>query len=328
MKIGLWSDCINFPSLPLMKISAWHKQQGDDVELLQPLGNYDKVYLSKTFNLPAIKKIPQAPPLFSAKEIVKGGTGWSINVDNGREVFDKGSHLELPPEVEHICPDYDLYPEFKHTAYGFLTRGCPNGCGFCIVSKKEGIVSHKVADLSEFWRGQKNICLLDPNLLACPDRVDLLKQIIDSGARVDFNQGLDARMMDDEVAELLSKIKIAKVHFAMDLPKNKDRVIKGIQTFLRYYKGNIRSIRCYVLTNYNTTLEQDWARVKALVDIGIHPDVRIYQKGTHPKFITDLARWCNNPILFYSSCFADYVPRKDGIPCGELYKDILGGSDG
>ena len=325
MKIGLWSDNVNFPSLPLMKLSAWHKQQGDEVELLQPLGSYDKVYLSKTFNLPSIKKIPQMPPLFYAKEVVKGGTGWAIRLENGKEKFDKTQHYDLPHEIEHIYPDYGLYPEFKNTAYGFLTRGCDNNCGFCIVCQKEGLQSVKVADLSEFWRGQKNICLLDPNLLGCPDRVDLLNQLIDSGAKVDFNQGLDARKIDDEIAGLLCKINIKMVHFALDLPKNKDKVIAGISTFLRYYTGNRRKIRCYVLTNYNTTLEQDWDRVKSLIDIGIHPDVRIYQKGTQPRFITDLARWCNNPILFYATPFANYVPMKDGKSCGELYKDILEG---
>jgi EAL domain-containing protein (putative c-di-GMP-specific phosphodiesterase class I) len=155
MKIGLIDvDGHNFPNLALMKISAYHKAKGDDVEWVFPLDSYDIVYQSKVFDDTYSKDIDYYP---MADKIIKGGTGYGLN-------------NVLPDEIEHIYPDYSLYPELtKETAYGFLTRGCPRACDFCIVADKEGRRSYKVADLSEFWNGQKYIKLLDPNLLSFLD---------------------------------------------------------------------------------------------------------------------------------------------------------------
>lgn len=168
MKIGLIDvDGHNYQNLALMKISAYHKGQGDSVEWWWGFGEYDRVYMSKVFD---DTYTPDMPEPLNAAEIIKGGTGYGI--DNA-----------LQPEIEHMCPDYSLYPELtEDTAYGFLTRGCPNACPFCIVSKKEGQCSRKVADLSEWWSGQKNIVLMDPNLLACQDHMELLGQLAVSGA--------------------------------------------------------------------------------------------------------------------------------------------------
>lgn len=163
MRVGLISvDSVNFPSLPLMKLSAWHKLQGNEVEWYNPFrDHYDIVYMSKVFSF--------APDygyiITNADKVVKGGTGYAIHGAGG-EHYVKADDDPLPDEVEHIMPDYSLYG-IKDTAYGFLTRGCPRGCQFCIVGKKEGLCSRKVADLTEFWSGQKNIVLNDPNILAC-----------------------------------------------------------------------------------------------------------------------------------------------------------------
>lgn len=174
MRVGLIDvDGHNFPNLPLMKISAYHKSRGDSVEWYEPLfsGHMDKVYMSKVFTF-----TPDYPYCINADEIIKGGTGYSYP-DGGEE---------LPEEIEHIYPDYQLYKDaFPDTAYGFLTRGCPRGCDFCIVGKKEGRCARKVADLSEFWNGQKNIVLLDANMFACKEWKDLSVQLIESGAWVD-----------------------------------------------------------------------------------------------------------------------------------------------
>ncbi len=152
-------DGHRFPNLPLMKISAYHKSRGDSVGWHNPLTAWlnppDRVYMSKVFTF-----TPDYQHPVNAQEIIRGGTGYSYP-DGG---------AELPEEIEHIYPDYSIYfekiPEVKETAYGFLTRGCPRGCDFCIVGQKEGRAAKKVADLSEFWRGQKNIVLLDtPNAL-------------------------------------------------------------------------------------------------------------------------------------------------------------------
>lgn len=262
MNIGLWCDCDNFPNLALMKISAWHKQQGGQVEFVFPMQHYDKVYVSKVFGN-EYTKMPNYH--FNADEVIYGGTGFAITIENGKEVFHKDKDKNLPYEIEHIYPDYSLYPELtKDTAYGFLTRGCPNNCSFCIVTPKEGRCSQKVADLSEFWRGQKNIVLCDPNILACKDRIELLEQLRDSKAKIDFTQGLDARFVDEEMAILLKSINKKTVHFAFDFMKNEKQIIKGLKTYADIVGASSRDNIVYMLTNYDTTHEEDLYRIKAI----------------------------------------------------------------
>lgn len=207
MKIGL-IDVDNvgktgkrFPNLALMKLSAWHKQQGDTVEWYQPMfsGHMDRVYMSKVFSWTKDYEY-----YIDADEVVKGGSGYCISLQGGREVYDKETDKPLPFEIEHIMPDYSIYG-ITDTAYGFMSRGCPRGCGFCHVAAKEGRKSYKVADLKEFWNGQKYIELLDPNTLACEDWKDILWQLANSGAYVDFNQGVDIRLMTEKKAEIIQK---------------------------------------------------------------------------------------------------------------------------
>ena len=320
MKIGLYDvDSHNFPNLPLMKISAWHKSQGDEVEWWFPMMHYDKVYVSKVFGDEYSQMDMTA---ISADEIVFGGTGFAITIEDGKEVYHKDRDKDLPYEIEHIYPDYSLYPELtKDKAYGFLTRGCCNNCSFCLVSQKEGLCSHKVADLSEWWRGQKEIILLDANILACKDRVSLLQQLIDSGAIVDFTQGLDARFITQEIAEMLKKIKIKYVHFAFDFMKNEKRIIEGLKTFKKITNISTDKAIVYMLTNYDTTIEEDMCRLKAIKECGYLPDVRIYRKSSLPKhhILRDMQRWCNNRLLYKSTDFLDYVPRSDGKTIREIY---------
>lgn len=285
-------DGHNFPNLALMKISAYHKMRGDEVEWAFPMATYDIVYQSKVFDdtySPDIDWIPQAD------KIIKGGTGYGL--DN-----------RLPDEIEHIYPDYDLYPELtKDTAYGFLSRGCPRHCEFCVVGDKEGLQSVKVADLSEFWRGQKYIKLLDPNLLCCRERLDLLEQLADSKAYVDFTQGLDIRAINPGVIERMNRIKLKEIHFAWDNPE------QDLTTDFAYYAGAAkhnphgRFGTVYVLTNFGTTMEENLHRIYTLRDLGYDPYVMVYDKPNAPKDIRRLQRWCNNRVIF-KSCpdFRDY----------------------
>ena len=296
-KIGLIDvDGHNFPNLVLMKISSWHKAQGDDVEWWWGFGDYDKVYMSKVFDETYTKDIPE--PL-NTKEIIKGGTGYGL--DN-----------KLPDEIEHAFPDYSLYPEFtKDTAYGFLSRGCPRGCHFCIVKDKEGLRSHKVADLSEWWNGQKNIVLCDPNILACPDHLDLLQQLAESKAWVDINQGLDARLLTEKNIEALNRVKIKQIHFAWDLMEQSEAVLRGLKLYMEQGKiQNFRSRIVYVLVNYDTTMEENLYRIYKLRDMGYLPYVMVYDKPHAPKEIRRLQRWCNNRWV-YQACpdFKDYTGR-------------------
>ena len=297
MKIGLIDvDGHNFPNIPLMKISAWHKAQGDSVEWYEPMssGHLDKVYMSKVFSF-----YPDYQYYIDADEVVKGGSGYAISLVDGKEVYDKSKDTPLPDEIEHIYPDYSLYG-ITDTAYGFLSRGCPRGCSFCHVEAKEGRASRKVADLSEFWNGQKNIVLCDPNILACKEWKDLLQQLIDSKANVDINQGLDIRLMTEEKAEMLKRIKIKQWHFAWDRYQDKDQILPKFKTFKDITGINERNLIVYVLCNYDTTIEQDLERIYTLREMGYWAYVMIYDKENLPRghILRKIARWVNNRFIF------------------------------
>lgn len=311
MRVGLIDvDGHNYPNLPLMKLSAWHKAKGDSVEWYQPLfsGHMDKVYMSKVFSF-----TEDYPYYIDADEVVKGGTGYAISMVNGREQYDKAKDINLPDEIEHMYPDYSLYPnETKDRAYGFLTRGCPRGCSFCIVKSKETGCSHKVADLKEFWNGQKHIELLDPNLLACSEWKNLLQQLIDSKARVNFNQGLDIRMMTEEKAEMLSRIKLDAIHFAWDRYEDKDLVQPRFLEFRKHSKVHPHHLQVYVLCGDHSKelLPQDIERVMWLRENGYAPYVMLFEKYTLPKGcdLLKFQRWVNNRFIFWkTNTFEEYL---------------------
>lgn len=287
MKIGLIDvDGHNFPNLPLMKISAFHKSLGDDVEWFFPLNRYDRVYISKVFDF-----TPDYKTCIQADEIIKGGTGYDLQ-------------NKLPDEIEMMFPDYSLY-NITDTAYGFLTRGCPRNCPFCIVGEKEGLKSVQVAELWNFWNGQKEIKLLDPNITAFKECDRLFQDLIDSKAWVDFTQGLDIRLMTDKKANLLNQMKIKMLHFAWD--NYEFSTYDKLKRFRPLLKYDGRKLRVYVLTNYNTSIEQDLERIYKLRELDYDPYVMIYDKQNAPKKIRELQRWVNNKFIF-RSCerFEDY----------------------
>ena len=296
-----------FPNIPLMKLSAYHKQRGDTVEWYEPMfsGHFDKVYLSKVFSFTPDYDFP-----IDADEIERGGTGYCIKIVDGKEIFDRSKYKELPAEIEHIYPDYSIYPLLtKDTAFGFLSRGCPRGCEFCIVGGKEGRKSIKVADLSEFWRGQKKIVLCDPNILACFEWRDLLQQLYESGAEIDFNQGLDIRLMTEEKARAIDRLRIKEIHFAWDRYEDKAIIIPKLEMFLReatHVKHGHNAI-VYTLVNFSTTFEQDLERIYILRDMGYWPYVMIYDKEHCEKKYKHLQRWVNMRSTFSSvPRFEDY----------------------
>ena len=297
MRIGLCDiDSHNWPNLCLMKLSAYHKARGDHVEWWRPDGYYDRVYKSRVFTDTYSK---DTITVTNADEVICGGTGYGLGPN-------------LPDAVEHTYPDYSIYPQFSGIAYGFLSRGCPRNCGFCLVSDKEGRRSIQVADLAEFWNGQKEVKLLDANLLACPDHEKLILQLAESRAYVDFSQGLDIRLITPDNVALLNRVRTKAIHFAWDNPD-----IDLTPDFRRFLEltaiKNVRKRKVYVLTNYGSTHEQDLYRVETLRHMGYDPYVMVYDRPSAPPITRQLQRWVNNKRIFHTvPSFADYIPGRMG----------------
>ena len=303
MKIGLIDvDGHNFPNLPLMKISAYHKAKGDTVEWYETMfsSHMDIVFMSMVLDF-----TDDYQYYIDADVIIKGGTGYA-----------EPTMSELPSEIEHIYPDYSIYhdltPETKNTAYGFLTRECPRGCDFCIVADKEGRCSKKVAELSEFWNGQRYIKLLDPNMFACKDWRHLSQQLIDSQAWIDFTQGCDIKLMTEEKLSYIKQMKIKMIHFAWDNYEDKETIVPKFKMVKEYLKWDKRKLSVYVLVNYNTTLDQDLDRIYTLRDLGYWPYVMVYNKDKLPPrhYAKQLQRWVNMRAVFDTvKTFEEYVDK-------------------
>ena len=186
-----------------------------------------------------------------------------------------------------------------------MSRGCPRGCDFCHVEAKEGRKAYKVDDLSGFWNGQKNIVLLDPSPIACKEWKNILQQLIDSESWVDFSQGVDIRLMTEEKAEMIKKIKTKNIHFAWDRYEDRDKIIPKFKMFKDISGWDKRKLTVYVLTNFNTTIEQDLERIYTLRELGYWPYVMIYdKKNTKPKdTVRKIQRWVNMRAIF------ENVPR-------------------
>lgn len=259
--------------------------------------HYDIVYMSKVFTFtPCITY-----PVFADK-VIKGGTGY-FYPDGGQE---------LSYEMEHIFPDYELY-SIKDTAYGFLTRGCPRGCSFCIVGHKEGVKSYKVANLTEFWNGQRNVEIMDPNLLACKEHENLLHQLIESKSVININQGMDCRLLTERNISLINQIKVKTIHFAWDRYRDKDIILPKLQLFKNMTGWDRRKLIVYVLVNFDSTFEEDLERVYTLRKMGCWPYVMVYEKDKLPRGhrIKKLQRWVNNRIIWESiETFEKYLIAK------------------
>lgn len=294
MKIGIIDvDGHNgFPNLAMMRISAWHKAHGDSVEWWNGFIHYDRVYMSKVFTFS-----PDVDAVINADEIIRGGTGYK----------DYGS---LPPEIEATAPDYSIYPKCDY-AIGFLTRGCIRNCPWCIVPKKEGSI-RPAATWREIKRqDSRKIVFLDNNVLASEFG---LQQIEDMGGKsvwVDFNQGLDARLVTPEVAKLLARLHwIRFVRLSCDtsamLP-----VIEQATRYLREAGVAPSRFWSYMLVQDVSEAEQ---RAIALDKMGVTPfaqPYRDYDGGEPTREQKYFARWVNLKPVFKSVAWKDYKPRNE-----------------
>lgn len=296
MRVGLLQVDGKYPNLALMKISAYHKKRGDTVEFYSPLlSKVDVIYASKVFTFtPDYQYFP------SDCEIVYGGSGYDIET-------------KLPDEIENQCPDYALYN--IDYAIGFTTRGCIRRCPFCIVPEKEGTLK-VVADIDQFWRGQRFIRLLDNNLTAAPFEhfQKVCEFLIKHRIRVDFNQGLDIRLITDDHARLLSKVPLWKqIHFAFDHMKYEEAVRRGIAILKKYIP--LSKVMFYVLIGYDTTPEEDLYRVEMLRSLGVDPYVMVYQDPSNKKFKKSeyqkrFQRWVNHKAIFKSVGWWEYKDNR------------------
>lgn len=294
MRIGLVDiDGHNFPNLALMKLSAWHKSQGDSVEFADPMfGQYDRVYMSKVFTF-----TPDCPDIYHC-EVIRGGTGF------------RDYTTVLPEEIEHICPDYSLYGVKE--AYGFLTRGCVNRCPWCIVPTKEGGI-RPASPIREFIGKQHSAVLLDNNVLASDFGLEQIEEIIRMGIAVDFNQGLDARRACDDpyILDMLARIKwIRHIRFACDTRAQLEPVKKCITELERRGVGRYRFfIYCLV-----KDIEDALYRINIFREMRINPFAQPYRdfenKIEPTKEQRHLANWCNKKTVFYSCKYNDFKPYR------------------
>lgn len=311
MRIGLIDvDGHNFPNLALMRISAYHKAQGDEVEWWwSDFIHYDIVYMSKIFS---DAYSPDVPEPMNADKVVKGGTGYCISLGaDGKENFDQSKNHALPDEIEHMFPDYSIYPQYNF-AVALTSRGCPRGCGFCHVVAKEGRCAVKVADVCDFYNGQDEIVSLDPNITACAEKRDLMKQYRETGANIDFSQGFDIRLTNDDDIADINAMRIKNIHFAWDNPANDLRSAFDYYSTRAKHKPNGGYGGVYILTNYEKCnieehVERALFRIYAMRDRKYDPYLMLYDKPHAPKILKHMQRWCNNKIIF-KSCpkFEDY----------------------
>ena len=304
-RIGLLAVDSSYPNLALMKISAYHKQAGDIVEWYNPLTNYDKVYKAKVFSF-----TPDYGYYINSDEVEEGGTGYDIK-------------KVLSDEIDKLQPDYSIYPQINNkTAYGFLTRGCPNKCKWCIVPEKEGKIAPYM-DIEEIAiDGRNEIILMDNNILASDYGLSQIEKVAKLKIRVDFNQGLDARLVTPEIASLLAKVKwIKRIRFGCDTPAQIAECERATSLIDRYgYKGEY-FFYCILLNDFKESFDRvNYWRNKGRRFL---PHAQPYRDINNPNQIIpqwqkDLAGWADKKWIFRTCEFKDFEPRK-GFRCSEYF---------
>ena len=325
MKIGLvdvdghakkkkWGATI-YPNLALAKIARYWRNRGGQVSWASPMEHYDIVYMSKVFNFS-----PDDTYIYDADKIIKGGTG-----------YDPLS--KLPDEIDRLQPDYSIYPNIpKDTAYGFLTRGCPNKCRWCVVPKKEGAI-RPYMDVDEIAiEGRRKLVLMDNNILAAGDYcIQQLQKIIERGYRVDFNQALDARLVTDEIAQLLAKVKWLdnnRIRFGCDTHGQITECERAMNMINRYGFTGQYFLYTMLTSDFRECYERItywWHRTQETRASHqgryVYPHAQPYRDPNNPHHIIpqwqkDMAGWVNKKAHFVAHSFEEFEPRK-GFRCRE-----------
>lgn len=328
-----------FPNLVCEKLSSYWRERGEEVHLLldyDHLDDYDQVFISKVFtDTPVPKWLTQYAQAHNDR-IHIGGTGF---------FFDKAH--DLPYEIEHHMPHYDLYNEWiekecrkaeelankqkkvfnkalfmrqfkEYTDYsiGFVTRGCFRKCSFCVNKKYDHVFMH--SPLEEFYdSSRKKICLLDDNILGCPEWKNILEELIALGKPFKFKQGMDERLLTDEKCKLLFNANYdGDYTFAFDNISDYDLVYEKLKLIRKY--TNTTGVKFYVLVGYESTditdIENMWKRVALLMKFRCIPYIMRYQnendspwkRSEFREMYITMARWCNQPSFFKKMSFRQY----------------------
>lgn len=233
-----------FPNYALMKISAWHKQNGDVVEWWNPLYHYDRVYSSKVFDF-----TPDDPYL--PDNTIRGGSGYR----------DLPLDYKLPDEIDWMFPDYSIYPECDY-AIGYLTRGCIRNCRWCIVPKKEGKISAYRTWKEIVRKDTDKLVLMDNNILASDHGLRQLESLIGSGYKIDINQGMDARLVNDEIAYVLSWLDwIRFIRFSCDQKSQIEPIRRTVELLGKY---GVKPYRIFIYLLVTKDIQDAAERVEAL----------------------------------------------------------------
>lgn len=284
-------DANGFPNLALMKISAWHKSNGDTVEWWNPLVEHDRVYSSKVFTF--TPECEYLPP-----DTIKGGTGY-------------GLYTMLSDDIDRAFPDYSIYPECDF-AIGFLTRGCIRKCPWCVVPRKEGFIKPYMTWQDIKRPDSRDIVFMDNNVLACKHGIQQLESMVGQNIRIDFNQGLDARLITPEIARLLSKLKwIRFIRMSCDTDEMLPVVMRAIE-LLKAQGVKPYRVFVYLLVQ---DIESAERRAIALRSAGAEVFAQPYRDFENKTEPTDemkaFARWVNHKAIFKTvEHFADYKRGK------------------
>lgn len=305
MNIALMAVDSNYPNLALMKISAWHKAHGDNVEWYNPFDNFDKLYMAKIFTFSP----DYLQYINNTKEIEKGGTGYDI-------------YHKLDNCIDMMQPDYDLYPNIeRNLSYGFITRGCINKCKWCVVPQKEGNI-HPYMDIDDITVNglRSHAILMDNNVLACSYGISQIQKNVDKKYHVDFNQGLDARLVTPEIAKLLAKVKwIKRIRFGCDTPAQIKECEKAIDLIRSAgYHGEF-FLYCIIMDFYESYKRISYWRHDKKVLPFAQPYRSLNKNNIVPQWQKDLAHWCNRKEIFSKCSFEEYIPRK-GFCCSEYFE--------
>ena len=313
-----WGATI-YPNLALAKIARYWINRGGQIEWATPMKHYDIVYMSKVFNFS-----PDDTYIYNADVIVKGGTG-----------YDPTS--QLPEEIDRLQPDYSIYPNVpKDTAYGFLTRGCPNRCKWCVVPRKEGAI-RPYMDVDEIAiEGRRKLVLMDNNILAAGDYcMEQLEKIIERGYRVDFNQALDARLVTEEVAQLLARVKWLdnnRIRFGCDTHGQIAECERAMALINKYGFTGQYFLYTMLTDDFRECYERIvywWRRTQETranhQGRYVYPHAQPYRDPMNPnhhipQWQKDMAGWVNKKAHFVAHSFEDFEPRK-GFRCKQYLRE-------